>query len=97
MSDLLSIKVTIADRSFQLSIARDQEEKLRRAVKTINDRVNSYREKYPDKDAHDALAMASLQFVINLAENEDRTNIQPIVEAVKELDLKLDLLLSEGL
>ncbi len=97
MDDLLSIRVTIADRLFQLRIKRDEEERLRKAVKTINDRVMSYREKYPDKDAHDSLAMAALQFVLSLGEYEEKYNVQPIVEAVKELNQKLDLVLSEGL
>lgn len=97
MDDLLSIRVTIADRVFPLRIKRDDEEKFRKAAKTINDRVLSYRERYPEKDAHDSLAMASLQFVINLGEFEDKYNVQPIVESIKELNQKLDLLLSEEL
>ncbi len=97
MDDLLSIRVTVADRLFPLRIKREDEESIRKAVKMINDRVLSYRELYPDKDAHDSLAMATLNFVIALNDYEDKYSVQPMVEAVKELNQKLDIVLSEEL
>ncbi len=89
MDDLLSIRVTVADRLFPLRIKREDEESIRKAVKMINDRVLSYRELYPDKDAHDSLAMATLNFVIALNDYEDKYSVQPMVEAVKELNLSV--------
>jgi cell division protein ZapA len=40
MSDQLSIKITIADRSYPLTIKREEEEGVRKAAKMISDNVS---------------------------------------------------------
>ena len=92
MEDKLSIRINIADRYYPLKIERDDEEKIRKAAKMINDKVFQYKTKYADKDIQDFLAMAALQFVIKLSEMEGKdentdlfTRIQKINESLDEL------------
>ncbi len=66
MEEQLSIKVQIAERFYPLKIKRQDEEKIRKAAKLINDKVLQYKQRYTDKDTQDFMAMAALQFVINL-------------------------------
>ena len=66
MDEPLSIKVQIAERFYPLKIKRSDEEKIRKAARLINDKVLQYKQRYTDKDAQDFIAMAALQFVINL-------------------------------
>jgi cell division protein ZapA len=65
MEDMLSIKVQIAERFYPLKIKRQDEEKIRKASKLINDKVLQYKQRYTDKDTQDFMAMAALQFVIS--------------------------------
>ncbi len=58
MEDMLSIKVQIAERFYPLKIKRQDEEKIRKAVKLINDKVLQYKQRYTDKDTQDFMAMA---------------------------------------
>ena len=81
--DSLSIKISIADRSYPLKIAVGDEEKIRAATKRINDRIEQYRQRYAGRDIQDALSMATLQFVIRLIEAENNENVSPLV---RELD-----------
>ena len=64
MDDKLSIRVNVADRYYPLRIDRDDEEKIRKAARLINEKVLQYKQRYHDKDVQDFLAMASLQYVL---------------------------------
>ena len=61
MEEQLSIKVQIAERFYPLKIKRQDEEKIRKAAKLINDKVLQYKQRYTDKDTQDFVAMAALQ------------------------------------
>jgi cell division protein ZapA len=90
MEDKLSIKVNVADRYYPLKIDRRDEEKIRRAAKMINDKVLQYKQRYTDKDVQDFLAMAALQFVIKVIDNDNRLDDVKIMEELKELNAELD-------
>ena len=81
-----SIRVNIADRYYPLKIDWDDEEKIRRAAKLINDKVLQYKQRYTDKDIQDFLAMASLQFVIRLIECEEKFSGAAFDEKLSKLD-----------
>jgi len=86
MEDKLSIRVNVADRYYPLKIDRNDEEKIRKAAKMINEKVLQYRERYSDKDLQDFLAMAALQFVIKLIESETKFDVSPVLDELTELD-----------
>lgn len=88
MDDKLSIKVNLAERYYPLKIDRDDEEKVRRAARLINEKVLQYKQKYADKDTQDFLAMAALQFVIKVIEMEDQVDLTPFEEKIKEISEK---------
>ncbi len=90
MADKLSIRVNVADRFYPLKIDRSDEEKIRKAARTINEKVLLYKQRYTDKDLQDFLAMAALQFVIKLLESENRFEVAPLVDELNELDEWLD-------
>ncbi len=95
MDDKLSIRVNVADRYYPLKVERENEEKIRKAARMINEKVLQYRQRYSDKDVQDFLAMAALQYVIKLAEDEDKLNDDYIPEALKELIRKIDEVLEQ--
>ncbi|MFN8209286.1 MAG: cell division protein ZapA [Bacteroidales bacterium] len=89
MDEKLSIKVNVADRYYPLKIDRDDEEKIRKAAKLINEKVFLYKQKYADKDTQDFLAMAALQFVIRNLEVEEKPELTPGHEDLSKLDKEL--------
>ncbi len=95
MDDKLSIRVNIADRYYPLRIDRNDEERIRLAAKLINEKVLQYKQRYSDKDIQDFLAMATLQYVIKLLELENRHDVDPFIEMVRDLNEQLDSVLSE--
>ena len=93
MDDKLSIRVNIADRYYPLKVERENEEKIRKAARMINDKVLQYKQKYTDKDVQDFLAMAALQYVIKLTEEEEKLEDDYLPDTIKELIQKIDTVL----
>ena len=89
MDDKLSIRVNVAERFYPLKISREDEEKIRKAARLINEKVLQYKQRYTDKDLQDFLAMAALQFVIRLIESEEKTDFMPIREQLRDLEQEL--------
>jgi cell division protein ZapA len=96
MEEKLSIRVNIADRYYPLKIEREDEEKIRKAAKLINDKVFQYKTKYADKDIQDFLAMAALQFVIRLIEMEDKQEDGNLLHKLEKLNDELDHIVNNG-
>lgn len=90
MEDKLTIRVNVADRFYPLKIGRQDEEKIRRAAKLINERILQYKQKYTDKDVQDFLAMAALQYVVKVLDCDQKTDMAPILEEVRKLNLELE-------
>ena len=93
MDDKLSIRINIADRYYPLKIDRKDEEKIRKAARSINEKVLQYKQKYTDKDTQDFLAMAALQFVIKVLETEGDTADSEIYEKITDLNEELKSIL----
>lgn len=66
MSSTLSIKVTIAGRTYPLTIDRSEEEGIRKAADAINKNIKDLQSNYAVRDMQDLIAMTSLQFSTDL-------------------------------
>jgi cell division protein ZapA (FtsZ GTPase activity inhibitor) len=93
MEDKLSIRVNVADRYYPLKVEREDEEKIRRAARLINEKVLQYKQRYTDKDVQDFLAMAALQFVIKLTEEEEQQSSPDLSDVIKEMTRQIDSVL----
>ena len=93
LEDKLSIKVNVADRYYPLKIDRREEEKIRKAAKLINEKVLQYKKRYLDKDVQDFLAMAALQYVTKVIEVEEKNDLVPLLDGIREINEELDVYL----
>ncbi|MFN8242248.1 MAG: cell division protein ZapA [Bacteroidales bacterium] len=93
MDDKLSIRVNVADRYYPLKVVQEDEEKIRKAARLINEKVLQYKQRYTDKDVQDFLAMAALQFVIRLIEEEEKVSNDSLPGAIRELTQKIESVL----
>ncbi|MHC1731538.1 MAG: cell division protein ZapA [Bacteroidales bacterium] len=96
MDDKLSIRVNVADRYYPLKVESENEERIRKAARLINEKVLQYKQRYVDKDTQDFLAMAALQYVIRLLETEEKESDNTLEEELKELTEKINHCLSKG-
>jgi len=81
MGEELSIKVNIGDRFYPLKIEAEEEEIVRKAAKSINEKAQFYQENFEVKDKQDAIAMAALEFASELlSKSVDTSEIERLVQ-----------------
>ena len=68
--DEITINIVIADKSYKLTVARTDEEMVRKAAAMINDRIKAYSAHYAFKDIQDLLSMTALQFATSTVKYE---------------------------
>jgi len=91
----LSIKIKIADREYPMRVKPDDEEKIRKAGKLINEKIKSYNEKFGIDDKQDLLAMVSFDILIDKLETE--RNMENSDENVSNKINYLNNLISQSL
>ena len=57
MDTLIPVNILIADRNYRLRIKPEDEEKLRRTVKLINEKIIEFKTNFAGKDMQDYIAM----------------------------------------
>ncbi len=62
MAELIPVNILIADRTYRLKIDPADEEKLRKTVKFINEKIFEYKTGFAGKDMQDYISMALLWF-----------------------------------
>ena len=58
MSELIPINILIGDRTYRIKTGPEDEEAIRRTLKTINDKIIEFKTMFAGKDMQDYVAMA---------------------------------------
>jgi cell division protein ZapA (FtsZ GTPase activity inhibitor) len=82
----ISIQIKIANNPYPLNIKASDEEVVRLAVKTINDRLREYKQRYNFKDDQDALSIILLHLMTQTLLEKQNDRSARFLEDVKELD-----------
>jgi cell division protein ZapA (FtsZ GTPase activity inhibitor) len=93
MGELLSVKVSIANRNYPLRITAEEQEKVMRAAENINKRIKDFEDNYAVKDKQDLLAMCALQFAseaLGAKQNIIDSSKKDILENFSALNLMID-------
>jgi cell division protein ZapA len=91
MSSLIPINITLGDRSYRLKIQASDEERLRTAVKMLNQKILEFKVSFAGKDMQDYVTMVLLWFV-----TEDRTgNNRSNTDTENEVNIKLQSLIRQ--
>ncbi len=92
----LSIKVNIANRNYPLTVKTDEEEKVRKAAKLINDKLKTYGKAFAVNDKQDIISMCALELATELislqeaaaiAENGFSEQLTTIGELLKDVSI----------
>lgn len=88
MSEAINIRVQVADKVYPLKVTPDEEERIRRAAKRLNDRIRHHRQTFEVQEKHDLLAMCALEFATETEHLEEngayyQHDIQSALEAIE--------------
>ena len=88
------ITVVIAGRPYPLKVQAEDEAAIRKIVKEVNERVNTFQLTYTNKDKQDCLAMALLTYAVDLFKSAQREDGQALIAArLSRVETLLDDLL----
>ena len=88
MESLIAVTVVIGDRSYRIKIRPEDEEVVRRTVKTINEKIVEYRAQFSGKDMQDYISMVLIWYATQPKENIALTD--ELVESLLKIERQLD-------
>lgn len=95
MDDKLKIHLLIDNERYPLAIRREDEELYRDAAKQINNKLNKYRQCYPDFRPTRHWAMVALELAFENTSMKDRNDTAPYQEKLVELTRELEEYLNQ--
>ena len=84
--DQFRINIRIEGRVYPLIIDRKDEERYRKAAKTVNETVAKYRKLFQDKDSQDILAMVAFQVALDHTELLERDDKSLFMDGLKDIN-----------
>jgi len=81
MNDLIAISAFVGDRSYRVKITPEDEEVVRKTIKTINDKIVDFKTRFAGRDMQDYIAMVLLWFT---TEDHEATELGMREEALNE-------------
>lgn len=78
----LSIKLRIGNREYPMKVKAEDEERIRRAGRILNEKIKSYRDQFGIDDNQDLLAMVAFDCLVDKMKKEET------IESTDEIALK---------
>lgn len=97
MAELIPVSILLADRTYRLRIEAQDEEKLRKTVKLINDKIIEFKTNFAGKDMQDFISMVLLWFATEQNKNSgDAIKLKETEEKLSSIEALLDKALEES-
>jgi cell division protein ZapA len=96
MDDLFEIKLMVGGTYYPLTIPRKDERLYREAARRINDKLNRYREHFPQLSEEKYYVMASVHIAMVNIMLEDFNDTAPYKDKIRQMDKELDSILGIG-
>ena len=90
MQQPIPINLVIGDRTYRVRINPADEEKVRKLIKLINERVLDFKHRFAGKDMQDYIAMVLLWFVTEQQEGGTSSELDGVSEGLAALESLLD-------
>ena len=96
MDDLFEIKLMVGGTYYPLTIPRNDERLYREAARRINDKLNRYREHFPQLSEEKYYVMAAVYIAMVNIMLEDFNDTAPYKDKIRQMDKELDSILGIG-
>jgi hypothetical protein len=90
MQDLMTINVVIGDRTYRIKIEPQDEEVVRRTLRTINDKIIEYKTQFAGRDMQDYIAMVLLWYATQALPGGQGGLNTPVLDALSRIEQQLD-------
>ena len=93
---LFEIKLMLGGTYYPLTIRRKDERLYREAARRINDKLNKYREHFPQLSEEKYYVMAAVHIAMVNIMLEDFNDTAPYKDKIRQMDKELDSILGVG-
>jgi cell division protein ZapA len=91
MPELIPVNIFIGDRSYRLRVDPADEEKLRKTVKTINDKIVEFKTNFAGKDMQDFVSMVLIWFATEQNNTgKEKIKLQETLEKLSAFENAID-------
>ena len=90
MNDKIRINLHMAGTTYPVTIAREDEQRVREAAKRVNMRFNLNQQENPDVSPEKIIAMTAFEFALEMLDQKERNDTEPYKEKIRELTDVLD-------
>lgn len=91
----LSIKIKIGNREYPMRVKAEDEERIRKAGKILNEKIKHYQNQFGIDDLQDLISMVAFDCVVEKLKREESTEVSDDF-ALRELT-KLNQLISDSI
>jgi len=89
----LSIKIKIGNREYPMRVKAEDEERIRKAGKQLNEKIKHYQNQFGIDDSQDLISMVAFDCIVEKLKREESTEVEDDF-ALRELT-KLNQLISD--
>jgi len=87
----IDITLKLGQRTYPLTINREEEEQIRKAAKAINQSVKELQDNYGIKDTADLFAMVALDFATRFMDNiQNTTEDDELIDKIRSFEQTLE-------
>lgn len=91
MPELIPVNIVIGDRTYRIKTNPEDEEVIRRTVKTINDKIIEFKTQFAGQDMQDYIAMVIIWYATQAAEQaKSGSDKSDMAEVLKNLEGQID-------
>ncbi len=90
MSDLIPINIVIGDRTYRIKTSPEDEEKIRKTLKTINEKIVEFKTQFAGKDMQDYIAMVMIWYATQTSANNNVELEKQFNQLLQKLEHKID-------
>ena len=98
MQELIPLNLLVGDRTYRVRVQPQDEEVVRKTVKTINDKLIEFKTQFAGKDMQDYIAMVLVWFATEQnAAISNQVNLDHVSSRLHTLEKMIDGVLENGL
>lgn len=90
MQELIPINILIGDRTYRIKTSPEDEEKIRRTLKIINEKILEFKTRYAGKDMQDYVAMVMIWYATQPPVDSSQPWEKEITAALQKIEEQLD-------
>ena len=90
MSELIPINILIGDRTYRIKTGPEDEEAIRRTLKTINDKIIEFKTQFAGKDMQDYIAMVLIWYATQTSADSNPALEKEMADALLKIESQLD-------